>query len=409
MIRMAFLSSRGRYAINALEEDDVLADKIIRSGRQVIKMNRGDPPAYFKTPEYIIDAYIEALKENRTGYSDATGIHELKEAVSARYKRLYGINFNPGKVTITQGVSEALLFLNSMLINSGDEAVIFRPYYTQYLPDLEFYGGKAILERYSEKDNWNVDLDGLEKSIKKSIKRKRKAKYLIITNPNNPTGTVLDLKVLKEIVELSKNYGMILVSDEIYDEIVYNGAAFTSISKIAKGVPHMILNGSSKVLDSTGFRIGYMIIPEEDKRSLEMNAEAKNLSRVRLSSNTPAQYAVAAGLRNVVAHQQAVRSMVNEIAGRVNFASRLINESKYMNTVKPSGAFYIFPKLDMKMLKIKDDKEFVDRLLEEECVQVTRGSGFGDPGHIRIVSLPPKEILETAIGRIEAFCKRHSR
>ncbi len=404
------LAKRSKFAYNDIEEDNAIASRIEKAGKQVIKLNRGDPPQYIKTPDYIIDAYVDALKHYKTGYTDMTGIKELREAVSDRYARFYKVKVNPENVIITQGVSEALAFLNNVLIDSNDKAILFAPYYPQYMPLLQMYGGSPILEKYSEKLDWNLDIDSLSKSLKRIPKPQlKKVKYMMITNPNNPTGTVLKRSYLKDIVDLANEYGLFIVSDEIYDEIVYNDAKFTSISEVAKGIPHMILNGASKVYDSTGFRIGFMIIPETDKFSLKISAKLRDYATVRLSVNTPAQYAIAAAITNKKEHEKAIKSMVKEISDRVNYAYNLLKKNEYLETVKPNGAFYIFPRIKLDKLRIKDDKDFVIKLLEEKNLQVTRGSGFGGDGHFRIVSLPPKEILKESIDRIGDFCEENKK
>ncbi len=403
------LSIRSRYAINPIQEEDAVAYSLMKAGKEVIKLNRGDPAIYFKTPKYVVDAYVKALREGKTFYADPIGVKELREAVSKRYKSIYNINVNPDSVIVTQGLSEAIIFLNAALINEGEKAVIFKPYYTQYIPDLEIFGGRAVLERYDEKINWNIDIDSLEKSIKRDFKKSNKIKYMLITNPNNPTGTVLDRKVLSDIVEIAKNHDIMLISDEIYDEIVFNGAKFTSISKLANGVPHMILNGGSKDFAATGFRVGFVVVPEEDKVSKAVGSKLGDFAKIRLSGNTPAQYAIAEALNKEREHKDAVRKMVSAIGKRASLVSRLVNESEFMDAVEPKGAFYVFPKLDMKKLALKNDTEFVDKLLKEEYVQLTRGSGFGESNHVRIVALATENVLEDAMQRIERFCRRHSK
>lgn len=405
-----FISERSKYALNPIEEEDVLAEKLAASGKKVIKLNRGDPPVYFPTPAYILNAYIEALKSGKTTYSMATGVKTLKDAIRARYRKKYRISLEDEDVIVTQGVSEALSFLNSTLINDGDSAILFKPYYPLYLPLLNLSGGKEILERYNENDAWNVHIEGLAGTLKtlKSERKLDRVKYILVTNPNNPTGTVLKKGVLEELVSLANEYGVFLVSDEIYDEIVYNGARFTSIGEIAKGVPHMILNGASKDYDATGFRLGYALIQGDDEKSVLLKRKFADFATVRLSANVPAQYAFAEGIANAEKHAEAVSAMVNEIESRVNYATALLKENPYIDLVRPNGAFYLFPKVDMKSLKFETDKEFVDKLLIEEGIQLTRGSGFGAPSHVRIVSLPPQDVLEDAIGRLNAFCRKNA-
>ncbi len=404
------LSARSRYAQNPIEEEDIVADGLVKKGKNVVRLNRGDPPVYFPTPKYIINAYISALREAKTFYSRAEGAHMLVEAVQKRYRRMYGINASEDSIIVTQGVSEALGFINSALINDGDSAVIFKPYYPLYVPLLKIYGGNPIMGSYNEASGWGIDSEKLSRMLKALPKsRARRAKYLLITNPSNPTGTVLSRRVLKEIIDIANEHSLLIVSDEIYDEITYNGARFTSVGELAKGVPHIILNGASKDFDATGFRIGFMLVPEHDKTSMAIKEKLADYAKARLSVNTPAQYAVAAAMSNESEHRKAIRSMVRGIADRANFATRLIAENSLFEVVEPNGAFYIFPKVDLKKIGFKSDAEFVDRLLKEEYVQLTRGSGFGAPSHIRIVALPPKDILGYAINKINEFCNRHSR
>ncbi len=403
-----FLSNRSRYAQNPIEEGDALAEKLAREGRNITKLNRGDPPVYFPTPEYILNAYIEALKAHKTSYTNASGVPELKDAIRMRYKKRYKLEVDSESVIVTQGVSEALSFLNEALIDDGDSAVLFKPYYPLYVPLLNLAGGKEILEKYEESRNWNIHVESLEDTLKKLKKNGAisKVKYLLLTNPNNPTGTVLRKDVLEKVVSLANEYDLLLVSDEIYDEIVYNGALFTSVAEVAKDVPFAILNGASKDFDSTGFRLGFAIIPGSDKKSMELKEKFADFARMRLSANVPAQYAFAEAISNTKEHEKSIAYMVKEIESRVNFAVSMLKENPYISIVKPNSAFYLFPKIDLKELKFSTDNEFVNKLLMEENIQLTRGSGFGAPSHIRIVSLPPKDVLGDAIGRINEFCRK---
>ena len=323
---------------------------------------------------------------------------------------MYGINASKDDVVVTQGISEGLEFINCALINPGDYAVLFTPYYVQYITDLKLFGGNPLLCKYNEKRSWDVDIDGLEQSIRKVAAKGRgsRIKYLMLTNPDNPTGKVLQRKTLKKIVDIANDNDIFVISDEIYDEIVYNGSKFTSVAEVAKGVPHAILNGASKNFDATGFRLGFALLPEADKKSSLLKEKLKDYAAVRLSANVPAQYAFAKAMNDVRAHSASIKKMRDGIESRVNYAVSLLNKNPYLKTQVPTGAFYIFSRVDLKALGFKTDKEFTDALLEEEHVQVVRGSGFGLPSHIRIVALAPKEILGYAINKINAFCERHA-
>jgi aspartate/methionine/tyrosine aminotransferase len=312
-------------------------------------------------------------------------------------------------VVVTSGVAEALTFLNSALMNEGDTAVILKPYYTQYPVAIRMFGGSFLLGRYDESNDWSIDLDALAKLVRGRKATSRRIKYMLITNPNNPTGTVLPKQALKEVVEIANEHRILLVSDEIYDEIVFGGAGFTSVGELAKGTPHLILNGASKAFDATGFRIGYALIPEDDRVSDELKRKLADYCRVRLSSNTPAQYAIASAMNNRTEHQQTVGQMVKTIEGIVESAMKLLEENERFSTVRPRGAFYIFPRIDMRSLDFKNDREFVHALLKEKFIQTTRGSGFGAPNHFRIVALAPRSVMSGCIEKINDFCKEHSK
>ncbi len=404
---MLKLSRYSAYAGNPIEEEDKLAERLELSGKKIIRLNRGDPAVYFPTPRYMIDAYLSALNSGKTGYSFHAGIRELRVAIAQRHRRLYNLDPNPDSIIVTQGVSEAILFASSLFIDPGDSALIFRPYYPLYVDALRLSGGNPIFVDCKEEDEFRINPDALRKGLGQH--KAEKIKYMIFANPSNPTGAVMRRSELKEIVEVAKDNEVFIISDEIYDEVVFNGEKFTSISEVSKGVPYAVFGGASKGFDSTGFRIGYAMIPEQDRQSIAIREKFADYAKMRLSSNTPAQYAFADAMNKTGVHKEEITKMVEKIAARVNFACDLVNKSKYLYATKPKGAFYLLAKLDMKRLDLKDDQEVAAGLLVEEGIQITRGSGFGAPGHIRIVALAPEEILEQSIRKIDKFLVKHSK
>jgi aspartate/methionine/tyrosine aminotransferase len=406
---MKLLSTLSKFARNPVDEDNLEAELLMKKGKNVIQLNRGDPTFYFHTPKYIVDAYIRALKDGHTNYSSGIGIEELRTAVSKRYKRLYNVRIHPDNIITTQATSEAIMFVNMALVEKGDRAILFKPYYPFYPPNLKLFGGESIIEEYDEKSGWNIDTQSLERSVRQDMGGGRRAKYIMITNPNNPTGTVLGRKTLEEIVDIANNYGITLISDEIYDEIIYNNAKFTSIANVAKGVPHIILNGAAKDFDATGFKVGFIIIPGEDRISLEIRRRLVKLATLRICPNTPAQYAMVEGINNVTEHKRALRAMVKGIERRSNMVVRTLNDTPYFDAVRPNSAFYVFPRINFGMLKLKTDREFVERLLIEKGVQIVRGSVFGSPSHVRIVALADERTITKALTNINEFCKKYSR
>src|SRR5271157_25877 len=190
------LSEKSTHVQNLILELNDLADKLERRGKKIIPLHRGDPPLYFPTPKYIIDAYVKALREGRTGYSRAQGTADLVDAVASRYKK-YGMHLNEEDVVVTAGVSEALLFINNALIDKGDKAVLFRPYYSQYMARLTTEQGRPILGKMVMAHDWDADIDGLRRTLSRGS-HARRPKYMMVTNPHNPTGKVIGRKALKE-------------------------------------------------------------------------------------------------------------------------------------------------------------------------------------------------------------------
>jgi alanine-synthesizing transaminase len=403
------LSNPSKYVYSAIREEDDFAEGLRKQGRQVIKLSSGDPALYFPTPKYIIDAYVEALVGGRTSYSRSQGVLELVDAVIERYRARYGLSLKEQDVVVTSGVAEALTFLNSALMNAGDTAVILKPYYTQYPVAIKMFGGNFVLGKYDESNDWSIDLDALAKLVRRRGSTSKRIKYMLITNPNNPTGTVLSRQALEEVIEMANEHRILLVSDEIYDEVVFGGASFTSVGELAKGIPHLVLNGASKAFDATGFRIGYVLVPGDDRASENLKHKLADYCRVRLSSNTPAQYAIASAMNNRMEHQKTIGQMVTAIEGIVESAMKLLEENQFLSTVRPNGAFYIFPRIDMESLRFKDDRDFVHSLLKEKLIQTTRGSGFGAPNHFRIVALAPRNVMSDCIEKINEFCREHSK
>ncbi len=403
----SFISEAGSNIENPILEQGRIAREMESQGSRLIKINIGDPGMYFQLPKNIAWAYKKAIDEGHTSYLEEQGLKDLRDAVSTRYEDLYGISFSLDNVVVTQGVSEALSFMNQAMIDKGDSAVIFKPFFTEYLTYLKLSNGMGIFPSLDERNGWDIDPDGLEMALK--YHKGKKPKYMLITNPNNPTGTALSEKGIRAAIEAAKDNDMYIVSDEVYDEMLHDNATFTSVGKLAKGIPHMLLNGASKNYMATGLRIGFAIFPEEDRKSASIKKAFLGMAGARLSANTPSQYAMLEGLRNREKHQQFLAGKLPQISRQSELAYKLINETGFFNAVKPDSAFYLFARINFDMLGIKDDKEFVELLLREQNVQLTRGSGFGMPGFIRIVTLPSEAVLTDAINRIKRFCEAHQR
>ena len=393
-------SVRGRGVEYAIRDIMVEAEKVRRSGKNLIQLNIGDPVKYgFDTPAHIRHALTKAAESGLNYYSASEGLKELREAVTEKENQVNGAQIEPDNVVITSGISEAILFVMGAIVNPGDEVLLPGPCYPPYLTYAKFFDGKAVTYRTIEERGWAPDLADLESKIN------GKTKLIVIINPNNPCGSVYSKEELSKILGLAAAHGIPVAADEIYDRIVYDGN-FTSVASLAKDVPLIGLNGFSKAYLMTGWRLGYVFAQDSEGRLSEVWDAIQRMARVRLCAATPVQIAGVEALRGTQEH---IREMVSELKRRRNFSWKRVNEIPGLSAAKPAGAFYLFPKIQLNS-KWKDDKEFVTALLKETGVIVVNGSGF-DPeygkGHFRAVFLPPEAMLGEAFSAIEAFMKRH--
>lgn len=383
-----------------------VAEKLEKAGAKIAKVNIGDPVPYFGTPEYIREAFCRVVREGKTSYGRSPGENPFLEAIARRYRRKFGVDFPPERIFITQGVSEAIQFLNMCLAGKGRGAILFSPFYPTYVPKLKIYDGTPYLSPCIEEKGWAPDMEGLGRLISKAKADGTDLKYLLIINPCNPTGALWERGQLEEVAAIAREHDLLLVSDEIYDEIVFDGENYASVANVAKGQPHVILNGLSKGWCATGLRTGWMVIEGGGRACDELRDAVIRLGTLRLCPNIPAQYAGVEALDNTKAHSEFLYQFVPEIRRRSDYCWKRLNEIPGVSCQRAKGAFYLLPKLDLARSGCKTDSEFVRKLLEEQKVWAVQGSGFGAEGHLRIVTLPPTETLEAACAGIEKLMKQ---
>ncbi len=391
MIKASVRSKRIEYAIR-----DVLvpARELEKKGIEVLKLNIGDPIKYdFKTPEHIRKAAAEAVMNSRSEYSPSEGLPELREAIVEKEKN-YGVDITTDDVVVTTGVTEALMLIFAAALDPGEEILVPGPTYPPYITYPTFYDGKAISYRTVEEDGWQPDIDDIRRKITS------KTKAIAVINPNNPTGAYYGEKVLREIADLAGEHGIFLISDEIYDRMLYDDE-FISPAKIAKDVPMIILNGISKVYLAPGWRIGYLAIRDAEGKLEDIRDGIMRQARARLCANTPLQLGYLAALKRPQDH---IRKTMDILRKRRDYVTKRVGEIDGLSVVPPKGAFYMFIKIE----GCNDDKKFVLDLLRKKHVLTVHGSGFCPVygrGHFRIVNLPPVEYLERAFDRIEEFMR----
>lgn len=374
------------------------AKRIEDEGHRVLKLNIGNPaPFGFEAPDEILVDMIAQLPMAQ-GYSDSKGIVSARRAVT-QYYRLKGVEgVGIDDVYLGNGVSELIVMVMQALLDNGDEVLIPTPDYPLWTAATALAGGKPVHYLCDESADWAPDLEDLEAKISK------RTKAIVVINPNNPTGAVYSDDVLRRIVELARTHGLLLMADEIYDKILYDGATHTSLASLAPDVLTLSFNGLSKAYRVAGFRSGWLALsgPKHHARSF---IEGLNiLANMRLCSNVPAQHVIATALGGYQSITELILPGGRLLAQR-NRAWELLTAIEGVTCVKPMGALYLFPRLDPKVFRITDDERFALDLLRAERLLVVQGSGFNwpEPDHFRIVTLPHVEDLEEAIDRLAGF------
>jgi len=395
-------TKRVRTIEYAIRDIIVHAKKVEKKGKKIIYLNIGDPVKYdFDTPEHIKQALFNAVKEGSNWYSPSEGLQELREAICEKEKRVNNVQILPENVIVTQGVSEAIQMIMATIVDEGTEILVPGPSYPPYVSYACFFGGTPVPYKTVEESGWQPDIDDLKSKIND------KTRGIVVINPNNPTGALCSEKISKKIVDLAGEHNIPLLSDEIYDRIIYE-KEFVTTSHIAKDVPVIGLNGFSKTYLMTGWRLGYIYFHDSNGQLRELKECVEKEARIRLSANTPMQKAATAALRGPETH---IKEMVKKLRERRDYSWKRLNKIEGISCAKPEGAFYVFPKVDGIGSKWRTDEQFVLQLLEETGVLVVHGSGFGVPhgsGHFRGVILPPLETLEVAFDKLEQFMSKHA-
>lgn len=395
------VTERVRTIEYAIRDVLVFAKQVAKTGKKIYYLNIGDPVAFdFETPPHIRQALTKAVEEGANAYSPSEGLPELRQAISQKEKRVNNVDVATDDIIITEGISEGIQMIMAALLDAGDEILLPGPTYPPYISYAKFFGAKPITYETIEENGWQPNTDDLRRKISK------KTRAIVIINPNNPCGALYDEKVVKEIISIAGEYHIPILSDEIYDQIVYE-KKLVSTACLAKDVPVIGLNGFSKAYLMTGWRLGYVYFHSRNNELEELKQGVEKEARIRLCANTPVQKAGIAALNGPQDH---IKETNRKLRERRDYAWRRLNEIDGISCAKPEAAFYVFPKIHTVGSLWKTDMEFAVQLLKETGVLFVHGSGF-DPvygaGHVRGVILPPVEILQQALGELEAFMKRN--
>ncbi|MBN1215421.1 MAG: aminotransferase class I/II-fold pyridoxal phosphate-dependent enzyme [Candidatus Lokiarchaeota archaeon] len=396
---MFMVTERLKDISYAIRDIAIIADEVMKTGKEIYNLNIGDPVKYdFSTPHYISQALAEATFSGQNFYVDSLGVPELRYEVCKYEQNKNSINITPNDILITSGVTEGLFFLFAALLEKKNEILVPGPSYPIYITYSKFFDGVPVEYELNELNNWEPDIDDLRKKISD------KTKAILINSPNNPTGVLYNSKNIKQIIELAGEYTIPIISDEIYDQIVFE-KKYSCPATFTNDIPIIGLNGFSKAHLATGWRLGYVYYYDRNKQLVELKQSIEKMARARLCANSIAQYAAIEALKNPGSHTD---EMVKKLKERRDYSYKRLVEIEGISCNRPDGAFYLFPKLDFNILnKWKNDKDFVINLLKETGICTVYGSGFGNYGinHLRMTFLPNLEKLEIIYDLLVKFVK----
>jgi alanine-synthesizing transaminase len=374
------------------------ARELEAEGHEIIKLNIGNPaPFGLFTPDAVLEHVTRAIA-GAQGYSDARGILEAREAVTRYYTRRGVTGVTPDNVYLGNGVSELIVMSLQALLNPGDEVLVPSPDYPLWTGAVTLCGGRAVHYRCAEDLDWNPDVEHVASLVTKNTRA------MVIINPNNPTGAVYSRETLEQLLQIARRNNLLVLADEIYDQILYDGAIHHHVAALAPDLPILTLGGMSKTYRLAGYRSGWLAVTGPREPVAEYLEGLELLGNMRMCPNVPAQHAIPAALDGGIDITPLLQTG-GRLRDQRDQAWQRLSEIPGVDCYKPAGALYLFPRLDPEVHKISDDQKMCIDFLEQQHVLLTHGTGFNLPStdHVRVVFLAPVEILEDAIGRLGAF------
>ena len=372
------------------------AQEMQRQGYEVISLNIGNPGLFgFRTPETMRLAMIENLPDAEA-YCHQKGIFPAREAVVMQQQMRGVTGVTAEEVFIGNGVSELIDLVLRALLNEGDEVLVPSPDYPLWTAAVNLNSGRAVHYPCKPENGFLPDPEEIEAMVT------RRTRALVVINPNNPTGAVWPRALLEQIVRVAEKHKLVIFSDEIYDQMTYDGAEFTPLATLVRDTLVCTLSGLSKVYRACGYRVGWASFAGRTKEAGDYLSALELLSSLRLCANVPAQWAVQTALGGY----QSIRELITP-GGRLYESRRAVIEmtaaSKFLQLAPPAGAMYAFIGVDARALPGFDDQQFALELLEQKHVLVAPGVSFNVPyrNHFRVTTLPDAAMLRVVFGRIE--------
>ncbi|SHG63330.1 pyridoxal phosphate-dependent aminotransferase [Virgibacillus chiguensis] len=373
------------------------AKELKQQGHDVIALGAGEPD--FNTPGPILVAAEKAMNEGKTKYTPSGGIVELKQAIVNKFQKDNQLNYTKEQIIVTTGAKHALYTLFQVLLNEGDEVIIPAPYWVSYPEQVKLAGGTPVFIPAKEENQFKLTPQELEAAIT------RKTKAIIINSPSNPTGMMYNKDELKQLGDICLKHDLLIVSDEIYEKLIYSGEDHVSIAQLSPELKAqtVIINGVSKSHSMTGWRIGYAVGPNEIIKAMTSLA-----SHSTSNPTSIAQYAALAAYQMDDSFNEEMKGVFSH---RLESLYQLLTEIPGVSCVKPEGAFYLFPNVQEAVRKsgFSNVDDWAKALLEEEKVALIPGSGFGAPNNVRLSYATSMEALEEAAKRIKHFILHYKR
>ena len=371
-------------------------------GQKIIKLNIGNlAPFGFDAPEEIQQDMIRNLP-NSAGYSESKGIFGARKAVM-HYSQQQGVlGVTLDDIYLGNGASDLIVMAANALLDNGDELLVPAPDYPLWTAAASLSGGTPVHYLCDEANGWMPNLEDIRKKITP------RTRGLVVINPNNPTGALYSDAMLQSLVQIAREFELVILADEVYDKVLYDGEKHTAMASLSSDVLTLTFNSLSKAYRSCGYRAGWMVVSGNKGIAQDFIEGLNMLSNIKLGSNVPGQWAIQTALGGY----QSINDLVCE-GGRLrrqrDLAYELITAIPGVSCVKPKAALYMFPRLDPAVYPITDDRDFFMRVLRETRVMLVQGTGFNwpSPDHFRIVFLPHDDDLRVAIGRLAAFLEKY--
>lgn len=376
----------------------VEAQRMEAAGEHILKLNIGNlAPFGFRAPEAIVKDVVQHLTDSE-GYSDSRGIYSARTAVANFYQDV-DLDVAVEQVWIGNGVSELIMLVLQAILNRDDEVLVPAPDYPLWTGAINLCGGEAVHYLCDEANEWSPDLDDIRSKITS------KTRAIVVINPNNPTGAVYSDDTVRALTEIAREHELIMLSDEIYEKIIYDGTHRHTASHAGSDVLCFTFSGLSKAYRVCGYRSGWVAVTGPLKHAENLLEGLQLLANMRMCANVPAQHAIQTALGG----QQSINSLIvpgGRFFEQLKLAHELLTDIPGVTCEPARGALYLFPRLDPRRYPIEDDSQWALDLLRRKKILISHGTGFNwpDPDHFRLVALPEAETLVEAIGRIAEFC-----